>query len=102
WVRRYDLGADVGKFLIGGHVDDLELFGVEVWFRPEGEFAKITLLHFDDELLVLGAQPFQDRRMHGDAELEIRIVARTLFEDFVELALDFDAHGDGTLDLAAA
>jgi hypothetical protein len=52
--------------------------------------------------LVLGAQPFQHGRMHHDAELEIRFVARAFLQDFLELALDFHAHGDGALDLAAA
>jgi hypothetical protein len=40
--------------------------------------------------------------MDGDAQLEIGLVARTFLEDLVQLALDFDAHGFGALDLAAA
>ena len=52
--------------------------------------------------LVLGAQALQHGRMHDDAELEVRFVARAFLQDFVELALDFHAHGDGALHLAAA
>ena len=51
--------------------------------------------------LVLGAETIQHGRMHDDAQLKIRLVARAFLEQFLELALDLHAHGGGGLDLAA-
>jgi hypothetical protein len=33
--RRDELRADVGQFLVGGRVDDFELFGVKIRLGPE-------------------------------------------------------------------
>ncbi len=52
--------------------------------------------------LVLGAEAFEHGGVDDDAELEVRLVALPFLEDLAEFALDFDAHGEGALDLAAA
>ena len=69
---------------------------------PEGEFAKIALLHLDEQLLVFSAQAFQNAGMDHDAELKIRFIPRTFLQDFAQLALYFHAHGQGALHFAPA
>src|SRR5438094_6606896 len=71
----YDLSPDTGHFLVGGDVDDFELLGVKPRIGAEGEFAEITLLQLDKQLLVLRAEAFEHRRVYHDAELEVRLVA---------------------------
>src|SRR5665213_2293670 len=51
---------------------------------------------------VLGPQPIQHGRMHADAQLKIRFVAHAFLQDFLQLALDLDAHGHDAFHLAAA
>src|ERR1043165_1101395 len=94
-------GHYAGKFFVVSGVEDLEMFGVQSGVGAEGEFTEIAFLHFGDQLFVFGAKALEDTGMNDDAELEVRFVAGAFFEDFAELTLDFDAHRDGTLDLAA-
>jgi len=70
--------------------------------RAERELAEVSFFHFDQQLFVLGAQALEDAGVDHDAELEIRFVPRSLLEDFAQLALDLDAHGDGALHPASA
>src|SRR5581483_3483718 len=99
--RRYGLPTDAGQFFIRCHVDDLELFGMKRRVRSEQQPAKIALLHFLDMLFVFGAETLQDAGMNGDAQLKVGLVARTFLQDFTQLALDLDTHGQRALDLAS-
>lgn len=93
--------AGGGEFVAGDGVDDLELFRVESGFSPEGEFPVVTFLHFDEDMFVLGSEPFEDGGGDDDPELEVRLIAWAFLEDFGELTLDLDGHGFGALHHAA-
>ena len=56
--------------------------------NAEGEFAEIAVSHLNEQLLVFGARAIQDGEVDHDAELENRVVARALFENFRQLALE--------------
>jgi hypothetical protein len=78
------------------------LFGVDGGVRAEEEFTEVAFFHFDDETFVFGAETFVDDGVEDDFELEVGLIAVTFFEDFAEFTLDFDAHGEGAFDFAAA
>ena len=88
------LRDDAGELFVIGHVDNLEGFGVQRQIRPEGELAEVALLHLDQQFLVLGAQARQHAAMHYYPKLKVRLVARAFLEDFAELALVLDTHGE--------
>ena len=69
---------------------------------PEGQLPKIALLQIDQQLLVLGSKPVENRRMHDDPKLEIGFIAGAFLENLAQLSLDLDAHRQGTLHLASA
>src|SRR5438445_9184835 len=96
------LPSHTGHFLVGGDVDDFELLGVKRRIGAEGEFAEITLLQLDKQLLVLRAEAFEHRRVYHDAELEVRLVALASFQNLGQLALNFHAHRERALHFAAA
>ena len=94
--------SDAGEFFVRYGVENFEMFGMDGWIRPEGEFAEIALLHLGNQLLVLGPQPLQDARVDHDSQLKVGFVPASLFQNLAELALNFHAHGDSALDLATA
>src|SRR5690349_19667572 len=94
--------ADAGEFFVGGHVDDFECFRVETGVRAEVQFPEVTLFQFDEELFIFSVQALQDRGVYDDAELEVRFVACPSFQNLPKLTLNFDAHGQGALNLATA
>src|ERR1700744_5130981 len=96
------LSADVGEFFVGFHVHDFELFGMHAGIRAEGQLAEVTFFHLDEMLFILGPETFQHGGMNDDPELEIIFIAGALLEDLLQFALDFHAHGEGTLHLATA
>src|SRR5260221_11703034 len=63
-----------GHFFVGRHVDDLERFGVERRIGPEGEFAEIAFLHFDEMFFILVAQAVKDGGNDDYAQLGILII----------------------------
>src|SRR5207247_2023460 len=101
-VPRVPLTPDAGQFFARRYVDDFELFGVQGRLFAEVQLAEIAFLYFDQVLLILGPQAIEDGRMHDDEQLEVGFFARTFLENFIQLTLDFNAHGQGALDLAAA
>jgi hypothetical protein len=90
------------EFFVGRDVHDFELFGVHRGIFAELEFAEVAFLDFDEVLFVLGAETLENGWVNDDEELEIGFVARTFLENFAELALNLDAHGEGALHFAAA
>src|SRR5688500_15876464 len=96
------LRSDAGQFFVGRYVDDLKLFSMERWIGAERELAEIAFLECDEQFFVFGAKPFEHGWINDDAQLKIGIIARSLFENLAELALDFHAHGQRTLHFATA
>ena len=94
--------SDAGQFFIRRHVHDFELFCMQGGIGPEREFAKVTLLHFDQKLLVFIPQTIQHRRMNDDPQLEVGFIAGAFLKNFTQLALNFDTHGESALHHAAA
>lgn len=91
--------------LSGFYVDDLEVFDVVDRVGTEGEFYAVGLLNLQKQVLVLMAQALEVGGMQEDAKADFlvdSIACPQVANDADETALDFDAHGAGGFDGAAA